>query len=293
MTKRYYSSRNKVKKLTLEDLYVRLQHLYLLFRDKDYFKSEAGITKTELPGAIQHKAALCIGFQPFPITKWERSDITDDHIFDVLEFLHDHTSKPGAWVGMTSDSGYNYSDYESYDDAAGQAEFRDQANGFLCDYKSGFEFTSDGLILALGTDGLQHILDSEIEPYDEMNVDNKVRDAIQRWRNRHLDISERRQAIRDLADVFEWLKKSKKLEKALNRKDEAALFDIANNFAIRHHDPKQQRGYDQAIWYSWVFHFYLATYHAVIRLIKRTDETRKRPTNASTGSPKEPAPGEP
>lgn len=272
MAKRYYSSRSKVKKLTIEELYIRLQHLYLLFRDRDYFKGKEGITKTDLPEAIKHKAALAIGFQPFPITKWELGDITEDHIFDVIEFLHDHASKPGEWGLMTSEEGFNYYGYESYSDADGQSEFRETANIFLYDYKTGFELTSEGVILALGTDGLQHILDAEIEPYDEMNVDRKVRDAIQRWRNRHLDITERRQAIRELADVFEWLRKSKKLEKALTRKDEAALFDIANNFAIRHHDPKQKRDYDETIWYSWIFHFYLATYHAVIRILKKTEE---------------------
>ena len=29
-------------------------------------------------------------------------------------------------------------------------------------------------------------------------------------------------------------------------------FDIANNFAIRHHDPKQKTNYDQTIWYAWI-----------------------------------------
>ena len=70
-----------------------------------------------------------------------------------------------------------------------------------------------------------------------------------------------------MADVFEWLRKSKKLEKALNKKDEAALFEIANKFAIRHHDPSQKTDYDVTIWHSWMFHFYLATYHAVIRML--------------------------
>ncbi len=269
MVRRYYSSRNKSKKLTIEELYVRVQHLYLFFRDSDYFKGKARITKTDFPEGIKHKAALAIGFQPFPITKWEFHDITEDHIFDTIELLYDYVSEPCEYGQMTTDSGYHYDDYGSYNDANGQLEFREEANRFLSDYKTGFELSVDGLILALGTDGLQQILETEIEPFDEINVDRKVRDAIQKWRNRNLNMNERRQAIRELADVFEWLRKSEKLGKVLNRKDEAALFDIANNFAIRHHDPNQKRDYDEAIWYSWIFHFYLATYHAVIRLLKR------------------------
>ncbi len=90
-----------------------------------------------------------------------------------------------------------------------------------------------------------------------------------KWRNRHLALPEKREAIRELADVFEWLKKTKGLTAVLDGKDEAAIFDLANNFAIRHHNPKQKTNYDPVIWYSWIFHFYLATYHAAIRLLLR------------------------
>jgi hypothetical protein len=83
--------------------------------------------------------------------------------------------------------------------------------------------------------------------------------------------------IRALADVFEWLKKTKSLASVLDNKDESAIFDLANNFAIRHHDPKQKRHYDSAIWYSWIFHFYLATYHAVVRLLIKKEKA-KRPS---------------
>lgn len=88
--------------------------------------------------------------------------------------------------------------------------------------------------------------------------------------------NDERKAIRELADVFEWLKKTQKLQQALDRKDESALFEIANNFAIRHHDPKQKSNYDQGIWYNWIFHFYLATYHAVIRSLIKQEKTKKR-----------------
>jgi hypothetical protein len=266
MTRRYYSSRTKPGNLTLEELYWKLQNLYLMFRDKDFFKGKAGVTKTNLPDAFKHEAAVALPFQPLPITKWSQEDITEDHIFDALEFLYDHVSKPGELVGMTRD-GFNYYDYDGYDNQAGQEEFREKANAFLVDYKTGFELTEDGKILAMGTHGLQHILDAEIIPYDEENVDSKVRNAIAKWRNRHFSLSERKEAIRELADVFEWLKKTKKLATVFDRKDESAIFEIANKFAIRHHEPKQKTDYDPTIWYSWIFHFYLATYHAAIRLL--------------------------
>ena len=72
-------------------------------------------------------------------------------------------------------------------------------------------------------------------------------------------------------------KKTKSLEKILDRKDDSAIFEIANNFAIRHHNPQQKTNYDQSIWYAWMFHFYLATYHAAIRLLIKHERTSPRP----------------
>jgi hypothetical protein len=277
MTKRYYSSRVKRKTLTLEELYWKLQHLFLLFRNKDYFKEKAGITETGIPDFIEHEAAIALTFQPFPITKWAQEIITEDHIFDVLEFLYEHVSRPGAMEEMTSETGWNYSDYDSYDSDAGRSEFREKLNSFLCDYRTGYELMKDGTILAIGSQGLQHILDAEILPYDEANVDSKVRNAITKWRNRHLSFAEKKEAVREMADVFEWLKKTKGLDKVLDGKDESALFDIANNFSIRHHDPKQKSNYDKNIWYAWMFHFYLATYHAAIRLLAKAEKQQNQP----------------
>jgi hypothetical protein len=275
MPRRYYSSRNKPVSLTLSDLYQKLQNLYLLFRDRDYFKGKAGIRETGLPAAIVREAALALTFQPFPITGWPEADITEDHVFDAIEFLYDRVSKPGNWDPY-------YFDYDGYDEEAGRKEFRETANAFLSDYRAGYELTEDGTILALGTHGLRDILDADILPYDEANVDSKVRSAILKWRNRHLAVSEKKEAIRELADVFEWLKKTKRLDGVLDRKDEAAIFDIANNFAIRHHDPQQKTNYDRSIWYSWIFHFYLATYHAVVRLLAKQEKDSGRPTSTST-----------
>jgi hypothetical protein len=282
MTRRYYSSRTKPRSLTVGDLHWKLQNLYLMFRDKDFFKEKSGITQAGYPDAVKHEAAVALNFQPFPITKWSVEDITEDHIFDVIEFLYDRVSKPGVMVDKETDSGWRYADYDEYDHEAGQKEFRDNVNSFLTDYKTGFELTKEGIVLALGTNGLQHILDAEIVPCDERNVDSKVRNAIAKWRNRDLSLSEKKAAIRELADVFEWLKKTKNLGAVLDGKDESAIFDLANNFGIRHHNPAQKTNYDPVIWYSWIFHFYLAMYHAAIRLLIKKEKASKHPPTKSS-----------
>jgi hypothetical protein len=275
MSRRYYSSRKGAGSLTLQQLYSKLQSVYALYRDRDYFKGSAGITKLELPDLIKREAEISLTFQLFPITQWSESDVTEDHVFDAIEFLYDHVSEPGNWVSMATETNFYYYDYDGYDREVGRSDFRKKVNSFLADYKSGFELSKDGAVQTMGSDGLQHILNADVIEYDEANVDSKVRRAIAKWKSRHAGLEEKKEAIRELADVFEWLKKTKRLAEVLESKDESALFDLANNFAIRHHNPKQKGNYDAAIWFSWIFHFYLATYHAAVRLLIRNEKSKK------------------
>jgi hypothetical protein len=63
--------------------------------------------------------------------------------------------------------------------------------------------------------------------------------------------------------VLEYLKP--KIKEHLTSADEKDLFNIANNFGVRHHNDKQKTGYDAGLWLSWMFYFYLATIHVVVR----------------------------
>jgi hypothetical protein len=273
--RRYYSSRINRKTIDLDQLYVQVQSLYSYFKDKDFFKEKLDISGKSIPESARHKSILELKFNIFPIHKWESYDVTEDNVFDAIEFLFHHISKPGDYVGMTSETGFNYYDYVGYDELNGKNEYQEHTNMFLADYKDGYELSEEGEILSLGKHGLEEILDAEIISYDYENVDSKVKAAINKWKNRHLSIDERKQAVIDLSDVFEWLKKSEKLSLAMDKKDESALFEIANNFSLRHHNPNQKSNYDKNIWYSWIFHFYLATYHAVIRQLKKHEEKIK------------------
>jgi hypothetical protein len=186
-----------------------------------------------------------IGFNGYDMSDRPSANISNENIFDVIEYLYKYVSKPGPLVPMTDETGWNYHGYEYFSTNQGQYEFRQDANKILITFAEGFELNKNGEIVFLGDEGINLLFNADIPEYDFDNIDAKVIHAISLWRNRNLDLSQRREAIKDLADVFEWLKKDSKLSKILNRKDENAIFDIANNFSIRHHNPEQQSNYDK------------------------------------------------
>lgn len=98
-----------------------------------------------------------------------------------------------------------------------------------------------------------------------------VEEAIALFRRRHASATDRKNAVRMLADTFELLRP--KLKNAISAKDEADLFNIANNFAIRHNNDKQKTKYDRSLWLSWMFYFYLATLHYALRRLEKSINT--------------------
>ncbi|MCX0450320.1 hypothetical protein OD809_22485, partial [Aeromonas veronii] len=98
---------------------------------------------------------------------------------------------------------------------------------------------------------------------------NRINAATTSFRRHGASIDNRRQAVRDLADVLEYLRPQ--LQEHLTTKDEKDIFNIANNFGIRHHNDRQKTDYDAAIWLSWMFYFYLSTIHMVLRKKSHTD----------------------
>ena len=85
--------------------------------------------------------------------------------------------------------------------------------------------------------------------------------------------SDKRNAVRDLADVLERMRPEAKM--VLTSQDEQDLFNLANNFGIRHDRTGQKIAYDEDIWLIWMFYHYLASIHACARLIERAKLTRE------------------
>ena len=271
----YYSVRAGKNPLAgsidLERLLKLFAPLYEYFDDEGYFQEHLGFRCVNgfIPGSLGHdidgEIFLSLRKDDLAPIRHCLHDYTEDDLFDVIEFLHEHCSKPTkreyhSW----SDCGWHCS---AFDRSAGQVEFRQKVNRILKIYSNGYELSADGEILTLPDDGLDTLLKAPIPEVDPDNVEPRIEAAQRKFRRSRSSLDERRDAVRDLADVLEYLRP--KLKDVLASSDEADLFNLANNFGIRHHNEVQKLRYDRAIWYSWMFYYYLATLHAVLRLLAK------------------------
>lgn len=122
-------------------------------------------------------------------------------------------------------------------------------------------------------------------PTKDPDIAQRVAGAIALYRNRGRTEADLRLAVRELFDVLEKLRP--KVKEEMLSKDEGDLFNIANNFTIRHLNEKQKGNYDSAIWHQWMFYVNLSTIHVITRLMNR--KARQAVGKARQGSPGQPA----
>ncbi len=269
MSKKYYAQRKGAK---LEPLDVEmLKKVFLLKFDKleeeFYFRQATGwecVDDGPISGlwGTEPEAFFFLNLRMhnlWPIR--ENIDSYDElKLFTVIEFLYDYVSEPQtkryhAW----NQCGYHTYDY---DVEKGKLRYREEMNDILKDYKSGYELSESGQILECPPTGFENIFEEIEKTGDPKNIDERVNSAIAKFRKHSATIDEKKDAVRTLADVLEYLKKE---GVTLQSKDDSDLFNIINNFDIRHHNRKQQGGYDKEIWYNWMFYTFLASINVLLK----------------------------
>ncbi len=273
MSRQFYSLRKgtnpNLKGLPLRETLGLFVRLYNQLYEDGYFHEAFGFVCVDA-GEIQGKVRdpeleMLLTIRKtglWPIHE-KASFYSEDDFFDVLEFLHLYVSKPiDGSMHSFNQCGMHW---ETFNKVLGQAEFRSRVNAVLAHYEQRYELSTNGEVLHKPEAGFEPIFDADL-PSTDQNILSRVAAAALRYRRHGSTIDDRRQAVRDLADVLEYLRPQVKT--FLTSADEKDLFNIANNFGVRHHNDKQRTAYDTSIWLSWMFYFYLSTIHVVLRKIE-------------------------
>ncbi|WP_077530917.1 hypothetical protein [Vreelandella utahensis] len=236
------------------------------FQDEGYFDEYLGwrcVDMGEVPGKVSDvelDILLKIRKQGIWPIEANLGDLEEDDVFDLIEYLYQTVSKPID--GTFHDYARCGMHWETFRKSEGEAEFAQKMNELLALYKGAFELSPQGEILHKPEKGFESIFEADI-PSSNENIKARVNSAVLQYRRHGSTIDDRRQAVRDLADVLEYLRP--KVKSVLTKKDEKDLFNLANNFGIRHHNDQQKTNYDAALWLSWMFYYYLATIHVLLR----------------------------
>lgn len=270
LTREYYSVRtgksSDLKQIDLELLKDLFRAVYQDFVRKDYFFEAFGFKCVDSgfnPGIAGEDIDIFF-FRKirkrnlWPIEK-NVSQYSEDDLFDVIELLFDLISKPIE--GYYHDFCGCGQHWTKFDKIIGQTEFREDINHILRDYEGGYILSENGEILIIGKDGVKDLFVVEISTGEPEKIDDKIRYAINKYRKYHASFEEKVESIRLLADVLEYIRPRVKL--IISKKDEGSLFDIANNYSIRHFNDGQKE-FENPAFLDWIFTMYLSTIYLTL-----------------------------
>jgi hypothetical protein len=189
-----------------------------------------------------------------------------DLFFDVVELLHDLVSRPlTRWPHNYCECGWHHANFET---EPGRVVYRWRVNKILARSDLRLRLAEEGEDigrLVTVTDDARAELVQAVVARDDGEPADQVRHALALFRQRGADRNQKRSAVAALNLVLEE-RRYNVLTDALAKSDRGALFDIANNFHVRHQDAKQKRDYDE-FYLDWIFWLYLATIELTNRVI--------------------------
>lgn len=192
-----------------------------------------------------------------------------DTTLDMVEAMHDLVSRPVD--GRFHDYNNCGWHYETFDRSAGRRRYREEMNAVLLMCDPACAISQRGEVTAIGPQDFRALVAADLPTeVDDDHVAKPVANAVRLFQDRHSSAADLRHAVLDLVGVLEFLRPQVKTE--MIKADESALFHIANGFGLRHHDRSQKIDYEDRTWLRWMFYVYLATIHAVTRIIRRQSE---------------------
>ena len=276
----YWSERHRVSRPGTISMAGTVREFVTIINDLDtrgYFEKVFDKDCVDAPASVDPSALIEheIGVGDlWPLTAAQL--IEDRDVFcDVIEVLHDFAARPRARrMHGYAGCGWHYSAFSL---EAGQVLYRWRVNQILDRSDLGLRLADEGedagRLVAI-TDMARTELVTSMASRTDRATGDVVRHAIALFRSRSAGEHDKRSAAVTLAGVLEERRDLLKVE--LLSKDEGALFEIANRFAIRHRNDAQRNDYDP-VFLDWLFWWYLATIELSDRILARKDTPEGRP----------------
>ena len=190
---------------------------------------------------------------------------TEPDLCDFIEVFHDLAARPTRrWFHSFADCGWHP---EAFSQRSGRALYRWRMNRLLDTTALEFQLAETGedtgRMVRRVPGELGRLVEDTLSKHG--SADDPVAHAIALFRDRDGTRQSCRSAVVALASVLE--ERRKLLKDRLLTNDEKALFEIANQFDIRHRRADQYRDYAQE-YLDWIFYWYLATVQLTDRLLK-------------------------
>jgi hypothetical protein len=196
-----------------------------------------------------------------PETPWQWMPSSDgqdlDHVYDLVEVCHDVVSRPRT----RTYHGYCQEwDYDRFDRPTGRLVYVWRVNAVLAG--AGVELRlsergeDEGRLVHTPLDPRSELPNVVLAAANSTTERARLEHAIVRFRSRHATRETKRDAVRALGDVLEH--RRSEVRKLMTRKDDGALFQILNQFDIRHLNQAAREDYDE-LFLDWVFWTLLAS----------------------------------
>lgn len=193
----------------------------------------------------------------------------DDTFYEVIEALHDVAARPRhRWFHEDRECGLHF---EEFDTDAGRRIYRALVNRVLVKYEIDLRLADSGEDegrLVRTVDDARAGLIAQALAAPTGGGGDRVKHAIALFRRRSATPEDKRLAAVALFGVLEERSQLVKATPHITSKDEDDLYNIANNFALRHQDVKQKRHYDP-IFLDWIFWWFLSAIEVTNQVLAR------------------------
>lgn len=290
--KRYYLHRlaptKPQTKHGLAQLRVAVGSLVRELADLGYFEGTFGSTCPDsrddngASGQAWLSQALGVAEALWPTTPDVVAHWSEEVLFSMIEALYDAVERPRARSWHDYHDGWDFYDF---DRRGGQVVYAWRVNELMdasvFSLRSAQTGEDRGMLTYHPPDAREDLLELP-ERISDSSRQVEVSHAVSKWRSRHASRQDKRDAVVALAGILEAHRAD--VTKAIGRRDAGALFQIANQFHLRHRDHAQRSDYPEVM-LDWIFWWYLATVELVETLQHEFESRPDSTTSSQRGVP--------